>query len=256
MSSSFTLNKFKELCDDLTFQVIGRKVTAIHPYFLMVPTKNEINIVKDAIIEIADSVGMYVHGVIFAIAVYRFGMSVVLCRRDINIEGLGRVFTCFLDPESRLEIARYYALQMLRFREDLRYQPNYVDILLKSAVKSRKVIEVLTLNVNDAKDIVLFCGLSMYTLLMACTPSAIFEDERNAQIITKCQLERILLRDGDLNAFFSHDSPKAMSAIITETQIDAWGNTGDDCMENIFLLLDAAADGSPSLGHHLAMRGQ
>ena len=225
-SSTLTFDQFQEICDPLTFHVIGRKSCAIHPHFLMMPTDGEVNIEFKDVICMATDVDMDPEYVLFAIAVYRLGMSTVLGYVNIDVENLASNFPCFGDPKSRLEILRYYSVQMLSLRDKLRYKRNYVNILLKSATNSKMAIDVLCENVYGGRAIMLFCGLSLYTLLMACDAREVFGRGTNVEIINRCQLEWRMLRNGDLSEFF-HAPPKIMQEVIPLSSTNAAASVSD-----------------------------
>lgn len=221
--NTLTLSQFKAVCPPMALWNIGRKISAICRFPDQI-THNDVCLLSSEIeipVEYAQ----------FAVDLLLLGMSEVLgLYRERLYYGPSSVFSCFHNPVTRLELESYFATQMIEFREQLRFKFQYVDILLASAIKSPVTRKVLT-NCNGlekSKEIMLFCGLSVYTLLMACDPRTILGTESEQKKIYMLQLEwRMKHCDAD-ESLFLHRGHKSRAG-----HSDVWDRVGPDSMETI-----------------------
>ena len=229
--STLTLSQFKAVCPPMALWNIGRKISAICRFPDQI-THNDVCL-------LSCEIGIPVEYTQFAVDLLLLGMSEVLgLYRERLYYGPSSVFSCFHNPVSRLELESYFAAQMIDFREQLRFKFQYVDILLGSAIKAPVTRKVLTSynGFQKSKEIMLFCGLSVYTLLMACDPRTILGTEPEQRKIYMLQLEwRMKHCDADDSLFLrrGHASRTGDS--------DVWDRVGPDSMETIERLQLAVA---------------
>ena len=228
--SALTLSQFKDLCPPMLLWNIGRKISSICRF----PD----HITHSEVCELSQEVGLPVPYIQFAIDLLLLGMSDVLGLHRQSLYGGAPNFSCFCDPASRIEMASYFASQMIAFRNELRCKFQYVDILLTSALKAPFTYRVITSfnGFEKSKNIILFCGLSVHTLLMACDPRTISGSEHEQKKIYMAQLEwRMRHTDADELLFLRRGhTPRGEGR-------DVWDRSGPDSMENITQLLLAAA---------------
>ena len=179
---ALTLRQFKEECPPMGLWNIARKMSAICRFPDQVTHADVCQISREVAIPV-----LYTR---FAIDLLHLGMSDVLGIHRENLSDGWTNFDCFYDPVSRTELGSYFASQMIEFRGELRYKFQYVDILLTSALKAPVTHRTITSfnGFENSKDIMLFCGLSIYTLLMACDPRTISGARLSRKRFTKRNL--------------------------------------------------------------------
>lgn len=230
-NKELTLSEFKAVCPPMALWNIGRKISSICRF----PDQ----ITHDDACQVSREVGVPVEYTQFAVDLFLLGMSDVLgLYRERLYSTCAPNFDCFRDPVARIELGSYFASQMIKFRNELRYKFQYVDILLTAAMKAPVTHKVIT-NFNgfeNSKNIMLFCGLSVHTLLMACDPRTITGNELEQKKIYTAQLDwRMHHNDADELLFLRRGYTPSGEGC------DVWDRSGPDCMENIELLRLAIA---------------
>ena len=226
-----TLADFKAVCQPMQLWNIGRKSAAIHP------SLDEIS--NTDVCRISQEVNLDVTHTLFGLNVLWLGMADVLFCFRVNLKKGGYSFNCFSTAESRSEIAAYYAEQMIQLRHELRFKPHYVDILIQSALKAPLTRAFVMGGMEETKKVVLFCGLSMHTLLMASDPQFVTKKKNEQDIIISAQLQwRLQHEECDLALFFRKNEYEEGRGS------DAWDRGGPDCMERIGMLHNALAEAS------------
>jgi len=244
------LSEFKKLCTPFQFYSIGVMASAYHPKVYKID--------EVAIKVIARELEADFKMVIFALKVYLVGITDVLGYYNrIKDEA-------FSEQYQRIEMGAYYVELMLEMRNLLRFKPRFVDTFLAFAVQSPKVMQVLVdknQGIEGTKSIMLFCGVSVYSLFMVCDPISLTPDENERSMIWEAQKIWQLRRqdyfggggaENNKNGYNNGSSGSSDDvryyALTREQKMalrkeDVWGHPEDepDWMENIMLLIDYKA---------------
>ena len=172
------LADFKQLCTPFQFYTIGIMASAYHPKVYKID--------RDAIYKISEELDVNTSVIIFALKVFLVGITDVLgfynrIKSDV-----------FTEEYQRQEMAMYYVEQMLEMRAMLRCRPRFVDTFLAFSVQAPSVMKLLSADkemcgggiiIEETKKIMLFCGISVYTLFMACDAMALTPDDAERDMI-------------------------------------------------------------------------
>jgi hypothetical protein len=168
------LSEFEKMCTPFQFYSIGILASAYHPKVYKID--------NDAIYMISAELNMHTSVIIFALKVFLVGITDVLgFYNRIKSEA-------FSEEYQRQEMGMYYIERMLKMRHMLRFKPRFIDTFLAFSVQAPSVMRILVEDkdyrgVEETKNIMLFCGVSVYTLFMACDAMALTPDNAEREMI-------------------------------------------------------------------------
>jgi hypothetical protein len=137
----------------------------------------------------------------------------------------------------------YFCETMLFMRGRVRFDNQLATYICKYMMNSDMVLRVMHRNgIEGARDILHFCGISMYEMLMVADADVVFQKPRERGLLVEQQLHRFA--QTVMRRLAPEDAVERMSHTLLNGRmdsellgtVDVWGNDGPDMMEHALSL--------------------